>query len=142
MRISDWSSDVCSSDLVDYAARGETGHNYYSVRGELIVALPYATLRERSVSVAKRLVGLGLPRGARVGLVADTSPAFHSFFFGCQYAGLIPVPLPLPVNLGGRDSYVRQLRRLLESAEASAAVAPVELIEMLREAAEIGRAHV
>src|SRR3546814_6905359 len=32
---------------LDYAARGETGHNYYSVRGELTVALPYATLRER-----------------------------------------------------------------------------------------------
>src|SRR3546814_6986771 len=116
MRISDWSSDVCSSDLVDYAARGETGHNYYSVRGELIVALPYATLRERSVSVAKRLVGLGLPRGARVGLVADTSPAFHSFFFGCQYAGLIPVPLPLPVNRS--EEHTSELQSLMRTSYA------------------------
>jgi len=121
---------------LDYAARGETGYNYYSVRGDLVLALPYRELRERSLSVARRLAGLGLPRGSRVGLVADTSPSFHSFFFGCQYAGLIPVPLPLPVNLGGRDSYVRQLRQMLESAQAAVAVAPAELSEMLHEAAD------
>src|SRR5690606_18665137 len=57
---------------LDYAARGETGYNYYSVRGDLVLALPYRELRERSLSVARRLAGLGLPRGSRVGLVADT----------------------------------------------------------------------
>jgi len=123
------------TDGLDYAARGETGYNYYSVRGELVLALPYAELRERSVALARRLVGMGLEKGARVGLIADTSAAFHTFFFGCQYAGLIPVPLPLPVNLGGRESYVRQLRRMLESADAAMAVAPAELVAMLQEAA-------
>ncbi len=119
---------------LDYAARAETGFNYYSVRGELVARLPYAELRERAVSTARRLNRLGLPRGARIALLAETSPAFHAFFFGCQYAGLVPVPLPLPVNLGGREAYVRQLRHMIAAAGASAAIGPAELVDMLREA--------
>lgn len=121
------------TQALDYAARGETGFNFFSSRGELQTVLPYASLRARSIQLARGLVGTGLPRGARVALVADTSPDFVRFFFACQYAGLIPVPLPLPVNLGGRDSYLRQLRRMTERAGASMAVAPAALVGYLHE---------
>ena len=121
---------------LDHAARGETGFNYYNVRRQLVTRLPYAELRERALSAARRMLRLGLRRGARVALIAETSPDFHTLFFGCQYAGLVPVPLPLPVNLGGREAYVRQLRRMVGAAGAAAAFAPAELVEMLQEAAE------
>ncbi|MGZ0186842.1 MAG: fatty acyl-AMP ligase, partial [Alphaproteobacteria bacterium] len=60
---------------------------------------------------------------------------FLVFFYGCQYAGLIPVPLPFPMHLGGKDAYVGQLSRMMQSARAAAAVASSDLIGYLREAA-------
>lgn len=121
------------TQALDYAAEGETGFNFFTSRGDLQSVLPYSVLRDDAMQLAHGLVGTGLPRGARVVLVADTSPDFMRYFFACQYAGLIPVPLPLPVNLGGRDSYLRQLRRMTQRADARMAVAPAALVDYLRE---------
>ena len=123
------------SEGLDYAARGETGCNFFSGRGQLESVLTYADLREKSRSMALRLSGLGLTRGSRVGVIAATSPDFLIFFYGCQYAGLIPVPLPISTNLGGRQAYVERLRAMLLAADVSSAVAGPDMIEMLREAA-------
>ncbi len=119
---------------LDYAARGETGFNYYSVRGELLHRLPYSELRASAMVLARRLNGLGLARGARVAVVAETTPDFHRFFFACQYAGLVPVPVPVPINLGGKDAYVLHVRGMIAAAGASLAVASSDLVGMLREA--------
>jgi fatty-acyl-CoA synthase len=86
--------------------------------------------------LARRLNGLGLPRGARVGLVADTTPDFIRFFFACQYAGLIPVPLPISLHLGGHQAYVTQLKRLIENCQASIAMAPEGFFPFLEEASD------
>ena len=122
------------SEALDYAASGETGTNFYSGRGHLTHALPYSRLKEQSVNLAKRLQGLGLARGSRVALVADTTPDFLRFFFACQYAGLIPVPLPISIHLGGQQVYVNQLTRLLENCQASVAMAPEGFVPFLEEA--------
>src|SRR5436309_10490732 len=92
-RVGGFSSVV---EALDYAAKGEAGYNFYSGRGDLIRALPYVELRNQAEATARRLLSLGFKRGDRVALVAETSPEFLNLFFGCQYAGLIPVPLPLP----------------------------------------------
>ena len=123
------------SEGLDYAARGETGCNFFSARGELEQVLPYRELRRRAQDMAARLAGLDYPRGSRVALVAETSPEFLEFFFACQYAGLIPVPLPLSVNFGGREAYEQRLRGMLCTAQARIAVASEELIATLRSAA-------
>lgn len=123
------------TDGLDYAAQGETGCNFFSPRGELQVALTYRDIRDRAVALAQRLDRLGLERGARVALVAETSPDFLTFFYACQYAGLIPVPLPLTINLGGHDAYVERLRNMIGRAGAEIAVGPAELLHYLREAA-------
>ena len=120
---------------LDYAAQGVTGLNFFSSRGELVAALPYHELRRRAIDLAGRLVGGGLERGDRVGLVAETSPDFVTMFFACQYAGLVPVPLPLCINLGGHDAYVERLRGMLTAAGARLAVAPDDLSATLAEAA-------
>lgn len=124
------------ADALDYAARGETGFNFYNGRGELRSAMPYASLREQALATASRLLSLGLEEGARVALVADTVPGFMACFFACQYAGLVPVPLPVTVGLGSRDAYIRQLRGLLAGCDASVAVAPEEFMSFLSQAAE------
>ncbi|PWB76736.1 MAG: fatty acyl-AMP ligase [Candidatus Methylomirabilota bacterium] len=124
------------AEALDYAAGGETGCNFYGDRGELYASLPYTELREQARLLARRLTGLQLERGARVAIVADTGPDFHRFFFACQYAGLVPVPLSASLLISGRKRYVTQLRALLAHCRPSVAMAPPEFFPFLSEAAD------
>jgi len=121
---------------LDYAAGGRTGYNFHDGRGQRYATLTYAELRARALELAGRLSGLGLERGARVALVADTNPEFIRFFFACQYAGLVPVPLSASLHLGSQRAYVAQLRQLLVSCGADAAMAPPAFLGYLTEAAD------
>ena len=119
---------------LDYAAGGDSGFNYYDGRGALIATLPYSELRARAIEMSRRLAPLG--RGERLALVAHTHPDFAVMFYACQYAGLVPVPLPAAVHLGGREAYIRHLRQLMRDCHAVAAFAPPEFVGFLREASE------
>ena len=123
-------------DALAYAARGETGFNFHGSRGRLETVLSYRELFERSRELARRLAALGVARGDRVGLLADTSPDFLLAFFACQWAGCIPVPLPLAVNLGGADAHVARLRTMLKAASARLALAPADGVARLERAAQ------
>ena len=48
--------------MLDYAAQGETGVTFYSVRGEILSALPWREIRERAQVTARRLIGAGFAR--------------------------------------------------------------------------------
>jgi len=122
-------------EALEFAATRPTGVNLYDLRGKLALALPYATLRDEAQVLARRLLASGLAPGDRVGLVADTDADFVRLFFACQYAGLIPAPLPLPAPLAGRQAYIEQLGRLLGSAGAAAVFGPASLLPWLAEAA-------
>ncbi|MGE0667781.1 MAG: fatty acyl-AMP ligase [Sphingomonadales bacterium] len=123
-------------DALDYAAQGVRGFNFYSARGDLDGVLSFHDLRERALSTARRLITAGLERGCRVALIADTTPDFIVAFFGCQYAGLLPVPLPLPTSFGGKDGYVEQLGKQMVSCQAVAAIAPTGMSDLLVQAAD------
>jgi len=124
-------------EALDFAATGETGLNFHDLRGKLTVALPYRELREQAQDTARGLLAAGLKPGDRVALIADTTAEFVRAFFGCQYAGVIPAPMPLPAPLGGRDAYVAQIARMMTAADAAAIVAPVEWDAWVAEAAQI-----
>lgn len=124
------------AEALDYAAEGKTGYNFYDGKGQLDTVLPYSRLRQDAIEIARRLDHLNLERGARVALVADTYPGFLRFFFGCQYAGMVPVPLPAFIYLGGHKAFVNQLRRLLINCQAQVVVSPKMFISFLHEAAE------
>ncbi len=124
------------AEALDYAATGTTGCNFYNGRGDLTCVLPYSDLRNQAVALAHRLHGLGLERGSTVALVADTHPHFLVLFFACQYAGLVPVPLPAAVHLGGREAFVAHLRAMLVDCRAQAAFAPESFESFLAEAAD------
>src|SRR3546814_7195003 len=51
------------------------------------------------------------------------------------YAGLIPVPLPLTIHLGGHGAYVERLRTMIGKAAPQLAVGPAEMLPYLKEAA-------
>ena len=133
LRIADFST---LAEALDYAAQGKTGYNYYSSALKLYAKVPYAELKRDAQALARRLIDLGTNRGARVAIVADTHPDFMRFFYACQYAGLIPVPLPASVHLGGRKAYVSQLQRLLSICQADIAMAPEGFLSYLKEAAQ------
>lgn len=124
------------AEALDLAARGPTGFNVYSLRGEVAEVLPYAELREQARALAARFIAGGFKPGDRVALAAVTDGDFLRAFFGCQYAGLVPAPLPLPAPFGGKDAYVEHVRNMLRAAKARVAIAPSDLVEWFTEAAE------
>ena len=124
------------TEALDYAAQGETGSNFYTGRGAIYASLSYRELREEAIELAHKLLGLGLEKGERVALVAETNPDFIRFFYACQYAGLIPVALPASVKVGAHCAYVAQLKRLLEASDAAVGVASEGYLPFLQEASE------
>jgi fatty-acyl-CoA synthase len=123
------------AEALDYASRGVTGANFYAA-GKLATSLPYRTLRSQALELAQRLATLGLQRGARLAIIAETTPDFLRFFFACQYAGLVPVALPSAVNLGGHAVYVQKLRGMLQACGATVAVASNSFLGFLGEAVQ------
>jgi fatty-acyl-CoA synthase len=108
---------------------------FFNGRGEVVCELSYRELRAQAMHAARRLLGLAdVNRGDRVALVAETRSEFVILFFACQYAGLVPVPLPATVSLGGREQYLRQLRFLVENSGARAAFATEDFVGLLADA--------
>lgn len=124
------------TEALDYAAQGDTGSNFYTGRGAIYASITYRELRLQAIELAHKLVGLGLHKGDRVALVAETNPDFIRFFYACQYAGLIPVALPASVKVGAHCAYVAQLKQLLEASDAEIGVASEGYLPFLQEASE------
>jgi fatty-acyl-CoA synthase len=122
-------------EALDHAARSRHGMTFFNGRGEVVCELSYRELRAQAMHAARRLLGLAdVNRGDRVALVAETRSEFVILFFACQYAGLVPVPLPATVSLGGREQYLRQLRFLIENSGARAAFATEDFVGLLADA--------
>ena len=114
-------------EALDYAALGARGLNFHDARGSLDRTYLYSELRRDALANARRLVGLGLKPGDRLALVAETGAEFAAAFFGAIYAGVWPVPLPLPTSFGGADAYVGQLKVQLQSCDPALFLYPAEL---------------
>jgi fatty-acyl-CoA synthase len=112
---------------LDRAASSDRGVTFHSTQGIRESRLSYGELRARAVTMARRLRVQGFDAGQRLGLVAETGPAFLTAFHACQYAGLIPCPLPLTNYLGGKDAYVRRLAALARAARLAAVIGPDSL---------------
>ncbi|MDJ0919919.1 MAG: fatty acyl-AMP ligase [Henriciella sp.] len=123
------------SEALDYAATGVTGLNFYSVRGELEYVLTYAELQARATEMAARLSTETEP-GDLIGLIAETSPDFAIMFFACQYAGVLPVPVSVPVTLGSNEFYKDQLKRICETANLHCLLAPKSILSVAQDALE------
>jgi fatty-acyl-CoA synthase len=118
---------------LEYAARCNTGLNFFTSRGELKTKLGYTELRDKAMEAGRRLVAI-TDVGDRVGICAVTSADFAIMFFACQYAGLVPAPLPLPVTLGGRGNYERQLQRMADTGDFAALLTPASMENIISSA--------
>jgi len=123
-------------EALDYAARGTRGLNFHDPRGNLIRPYPFAELRGDALAVAYRLIARGIEPGARIAMLAETGPDFAAAFFGAVYAGIWPVPLPLPTSFGGKEAYIDQLAVQLGSSDPILLLYPQELETLAQTAAE------
>jgi len=124
---------VTLCDALDYASTSKTGFNYFDGKARLKATLPYSELHSRAVAMAKRLVPFA-EKNARIGIAAVSTPEFAVMFFACQYAGLVAAPVPLPVTLGGRSSYERQLQRMADTGDFHALFCPESMEPIMRSA--------
>jgi fatty-acyl-CoA synthase len=121
---------------LDYAALGVTGFNFYSGKGVLQNVLPFSELRSKALATARKLISAGMKRGDRVAVIAETGPEFMAVFFGCQYAGLVPCPMPYTMYIGGKDAYIERVTGMLRAAAACAVVTTSDLEGHIRAGAE------
>lgn len=122
---------------LDYAALGQTGFNFFSSRGALQRVLPYSELRDKALVTARKLVSAGIKPGDRVGIVAETGADFMVVFFGCQYAGLIPCPMPYSMFIGGKEAYIGRVAGMLKAASANAVITTNELEDQVKAGAAL-----
>ncbi len=122
-------------DALDYVAQSTRGMNFHDARGTLLRAYPYSELRADALRNSQRFIALGLKPGDRLALVAETNPDFAACFFGAIYAGIWPVPLPLPTSFGGRDAYTDQLDVMLGSCDPQLFLYPEEMEKFTTDAA-------
>ena len=118
------------TEAVDYAARSEKGLNFHDMRANLERVYPYAEMREDALAMARRFIASGLKKGDRVALIAETCADFAALFCGAVYAGVWPVPLPLPTGFGGKEGYIDQLAVQLQSSDPAMLIYPAEIAEM------------
>ncbi len=120
-------------DAVDALKDSGRAYRFHDVRGTQIGEIAYRDLGARARELGRRLAGR-FERGSRIALVAETSPSFILAFYACQCAGLVPAPLPLPVNLGGKEGYLQQIRLMTIGSDAAAVVGPATVKPFLEEA--------
>ncbi|KAA1051662.1 fatty acyl-AMP ligase [Pseudocitrobacter sp. 73] len=128
MRYADFPTLV---EALDYAALSRAGMYFYDRRIQLESTLEYRQLRQRARAGARRLLSLNIRKGERVALIAETSPGFVEAFFACQYAGLIAVPLAIPMGVGQRDSYTTKLQGLIASCQPAAIISSDEWLSLI-----------
>ncbi|MEO8504830.1 MAG: fatty acyl-AMP ligase [Acidobacteriota bacterium] len=116
------------------AARSPTAGLRFLDRHEQATWLPYREVAARALAVGARLVAAGVAPGERVALVFSTSPEFIDAFFGCQFAGAVPVPLYPPVRLGRLEEYHAQTARLLAVSGAVLVLAESRVRRILGQA--------
>lgn len=94
-------------------------------------ALTFPELQERTATAAAGLAALGLPRGARLGLVLVDPEEFVVIFLAALRLGVVPVPLYPPRSLGGIAAHVRHTAAVVAAAEARALVVTPRLRHLL-----------
>lgn len=128
MRYADFPTLV---EALDYAALSCASMYFYDRRLQLESTLKYYQLQQRARAGARRLLSLNIGKGERVALIAETSTGFVEAFFACQYAGLVAVPLAIPMGVGQRDAYTTKLQGLLASCKPAAIISSDEWLSLI-----------
>ncbi len=80
--------------------------------------ITYTDLYQDSLKIATGLRRRGVMPQQAVGLMLTTSREFFISFFGCLYAGCVPVPLYPPSRISQLADHLQRQVRILDNAEA------------------------
>ena len=119
------SKSLC--EALDYASLSASQIRFFDINGNLAQQCTYKELRLKALKLANYLISLGYKRGSRVAIIAQTRLEFHIVFFACQYAGLIPSPLPFSIMPGGQEAYEKKLLTCLKLLKPALIVSPASI---------------
>jgi fatty-acyl-CoA synthase len=104
-------------EALEHAATLEgAGHSHRSAAKGPSRFVSYAQIHASASRIAAALQQKGLAKGDRVGVIVPESEAFIETLFGAMMAGLIPVPVYPPMNLGKFDNYLDNTTHILRKS--------------------------
>lgn len=127
-------------EALDHAADSSSAVSFFDGKGRLDSALTYASLREKALAAASLLRREGLQRGDRLVLVADSTPEFLIAFYGCQYAGVVPCPIPPLTHAKDLESARRIVGAWMMNAQTRWIACPSTMAAMINMATKEIRA--
>lgn len=111
-------AETITDVLIQYALSNPDRPHVYlqNDEGEEEV-LTYGQLFNSALQVACGLVQRGVKSGETVAIMLPTSFGFFYAFFGCLFAGAIPVPIYPPFRPDKIEEYVKREVKILQNAE-------------------------
>lgn len=94
----------------------EKGYSHLTSEKEGPLFISYREMNRRIQRVAAALQARGLKKGDRLGLILPDSAQFIDCIFGAMVAGVIPVPVYPPLNLGQLETYLSNTIHTLDRA--------------------------
>lgn len=116
------------TNALEYAAKGNTGFNFYNAQAQLEQVLSYADLLDQSLRVAHCLLTLGLKRGDHLPVIAETRAEFLVLFYACQHLGIIICPFPMFASVAERETFATKTLYMAGLTEAKFLIASTGLI--------------
>ncbi len=110
--------NVIPRSLLDTAAKGDPkrGFTFLSSDGKSATSVSYAELAKKAGQIAAALRRAGCARGDRIALLIIENEDFVSLFFGAMHAGMVPVPVAPPMNVGKLNTFLDQLKHIIEQS--------------------------
>jgi fatty-acyl-CoA synthase len=100
------------AQALDEAAASVGGFTFVESDGREHVT-PFKVLRDSAYALGGALRALGLERGDHVALIVPDADGFVTAFMGVSVAGLVPMPLAHPFDVGQLDGYLARVAPLL-----------------------------
>jgi fatty-acyl-CoA synthase len=116
---------------LDDAAASSGAFTFVREHGRELVT-PFKVLRDSALALGGALRARGLDRGDYVALVVPEADGFLTAFLGVSLAGLVPVPLAHPLDVGRLDAYLEKVASFLRVAGARAVVTSSRMLPSLR----------
>ena len=118
------------AQALDDAAAGPGGYTFVAADGRELET-PFKVLRDTALALGGALRARGLKRGDYVALVIPEADGFLTAFLGASVAGLVPMPLAHPLDVGQLDAYLDLVAPLFRVAGARAVVTTPRLLPLL-----------
>ena len=118
------------AQALENAATSSSGFTFVRENGREVVA-PYKVLRDSALALGGALRARGLDRGDYVAVLIPEADGFLTAFLGASLAGLVPIPLAHPLDIGRLGVDVEKVASLLRVAGARAIVTTSRLVASL-----------